>query len=153
MLLEVVPGNRDFFSTSTLWSQPRNEPKLSSSQIEAYICMCVCLTFPSAYQNFNENWQNEQIPDLNNDWNAFSALFVNILDEMYWKSMKISRWCGSLPYFHMLWVHPWELAAPFSKLSCHMELICYSNHRQIFNISDIMTFSIFLLNMFSNFCH
>lgn len=38
-----------------LGSQPRNEPKLSSSQIEASICVCVCLTFPSAYQNFSEN--------------------------------------------------------------------------------------------------
>ena len=122
---------------------------------EKHIYVCVCVSdFSLSLSKLQwklTKWTNPRFEQWLKCFH--SALFVNILDEMYWKSMKISRWCGSLPYFHMLWVHPWELAAPFSKLSCHMELICYSNHRQIFNISDIMTFSIFLLNTFSNFCH
>ena len=133
-----------------LGSQPRNEPKLSSSRREAYTCADFSPSL-SKIQWKLAKWTNSTFK---HSLKCFhSALFVNILDEMYWSNMKISRRCGSLPHFHMLWIQLWELAAPSSKLSCHMGLICYSNNRQIFNISDIMTFSIFLLNKFSNFCH
>lgn len=138
-----------FFYTSIVKSQLRNEPKLSSNEMVAYARVWLSPQPIEIQQKFTK-WKKFKIQSLKCFHNAW---FVNTLDEMYWNNMKISRWCGSLTYFHMLWRHLWELAVPFSKLSCHMELICCSNYRQIFNISDIITFSIFLLNKFSNFCH
>lgn len=75
-------------------------------------CTCVCFFPPSAYQKLNQHSQNNIIIIQTVTEMLSQCLIVNILDEMYWNSMKISRRCGSLPYFHMLWIHLGSLQHP-----------------------------------------